>query len=475
MQYNQYTDKAEVTKSTWKSKKKDSYGSEISDSAKYAVSVETSSNTSSDNVIESTVSENQNRNNNKRNISSFSINASKSRRYRAMASNLSTLAAKKIEDAAKEDKGWAIGTGINSVLASIIGIATGGIPGLTIATGLASGVNALGNSLFNGADDKRVEAQRYSNMVGNIQNYLSNLTNRDTTIMNAMDQIYSSMDNMRSMYGQSFVDTMYNYYLAKSGMTSDAYSLLTGNFNTFEDIGYGKVSQEGEIFDTLTDGNQDLFNNVYARLQLDDITGNKELLDSMVQSLYGSKTEIALQLQGYENDLRTALISSSRQQSYALSSARSDLESGNINARAENVNYAENIGSAEADSASSGTRGGTTTGSASLARLSRDLGQIQRNASIAAMIGTLKYNIQNAQLNASSTAYAYRSAQRKVVTNALNSTVNAWNSIGRASAGNERTANYYRDEAVENKRQFENSFNEMNEKDKDAIFNVATP
>jgi len=437
------------------------------------------SSTNSGNVLTSTNagghhdnSKTVDRNAYKKNLNSFSINASKSSRYRTMASNLTTLAEQKIESAAKEDKGWAIGTGINSAIASIIGIATGGAAGLAIASGLATGVNSLANSLFNGSDAKRADAQRYSNMVGNLNSYLTNLTNRDTTIMNAMDQIYSSMDNMRSMYGSSFVDTMYNYYLAKSGMTSDAYSLLTGNFNTFEDIGYGKVSQEGNIFDTLTDGNQNLFNSVYAQLQLEDITGNKDLLDSMVQSLYGSKTDIAYSLQGLENELRTTLINSSRQQSYALASGRNDLDSSNINARAENVNFAEQIGSAEAEQASSGTRGGTTTSSANLARLSRDLGQIQRKASVAAMIGTLKYNIQNAQLNASSTAFAYRNQQRRVVTSALNNTVEGWNNIGRVSRSNERQSNYYLEEARANQKQFEENFNEMSESDKDAIFNV---
>lgn len=405
-------------------------------------------------------------------LNEFSMNLSKSARYRKMASNLSTLASDRTNSADEKDKNWAIGTSIHTVLASLVGLAFGGAAGMKIASGLATAINTGANALFNTSGKDREQSELYSQMQGNITAYLTNLTNRDTTIMNTMDQIYSSMDNMRATYGTQFVDTMYNYFLAKSGMTSDAYSLLTGNFNTFEDIGYGKVSEDGQIFDTLTDGNQNLFNNIYAQLQLGDITGNQSLLDNMVQSLYGADTELAIALQGYENDLRTALKSSISQQSQAVWQTKTGLESESVTARSENISATEQIGSAEAESASSGLRGGTMGNNAALARLSRDLGQIQRTANVASMIGTLKYNIQNAQLNASSTAYSYRMAQKKAVNNALNNAVLSFNSINRSAQSTERTANYYLDEAQYEQKQFNEKFESVAEDDKDRIFEV---
>lgn len=408
----------------------------------------------------------------KRGLNDFTIGLSKSDRYRQMASNLATLATSRTNSANGKDKGFMIGAGVNSTLASIIGLAVGGVAGMGIASGLATGLNSLVNGLFNDSDKDREKAALYEQMAGNITGYLTNLTNRDTTIMNTMDQIYSSMDSLRGTYGSEFVDMMYNYYLAQSGMTSDAYSLLTGNFQTFEEIGSGNVSAENGVFDTLTDGNQNFFNNVYAQLQIGDLTSNKPLLDRMVQSFYGADTELAIQLRGYENELRTALKGASAQQDQMMLQSRYELESLGATIRGENISYQQSIGGAEAEAASSGVRGGTSGNNVALARLTRDLGQIQRTANYASMIGTLKYNIQNAQLNASSTAYSYRMAQKRAITGALNSSIASFNAIGRASQSGERQSNYYLAESKSYQRQFTEQFEGMSEKDKDAIFKV---
>ena len=407
----------------------------------------------------------------KRALSEFSMSLSKSSRYRQMASNLTTLASDKLGSAADKDKGFAIANGIIGAVGTIAGAVIGGGVGAGLGGAIAGAINGFIN-IFNDSDKDREKAELYAQMQQNITAYMANLTNRDSTIMNTMDQIYSSMDSMRASYGAQFVDTMYNYFLAKSGMTSDAYSLLTGNFNTFEGIGYGQVSEDGQIFDTLTDGNQNLFNNIYAQLQLGDITGNQSLLDNMVQSLYGANTELAMTLRGYENELRTAIKGSLNQQSQAIWQAKGDLASIGVSARSENISGTEEIGSAEAESASSGLRGGTTGNNAALARLSRDLGQIQYAANVASVIGTLKYNIQNAQLNASSTAYSYRIAQKKAVNNALNSSIMSFNSIGRSSMATEREANYYITEAQAEQKNFSEKFENMAENDKDRIFEV---
>ena len=400
-------------------------------------------------------------------LSEFSIGLSKSDRYRQIASNLSTLAGKNLQTYEEKSGAWDT---YNKVLPGVTSLATAINPWLGAAVGLVGGLA----NLFNNSGDYKEKAQLYSNMNDSITKYLTNVTNRDTTIMNTMDQIYSSMDNLRGTYGSQFVNTMYNYYLAKSGMTSDAYSMLTGNFETFEDIGYGSVSSENGVFDTLTDGNQALFNNIYAQITIEDITGNKNLLDSMVQSLYGANTEFGMQLREYENELRNVLINSREQTSQLLFQGRNELVSQYINARSENISAAEQIADTEARSASSGLRGGTTGNNAALARLSRDLGQIQRTANTAALLGTLKYHVLNAQKNASATAYSYRNAQRKAVIGALTENVSSWNEIGRASKGGERSANYYLSEAQSYQRQFTEDFNEVAEKDKDKIFAATT-
>lgn len=407
----------------------------------------------------------------KRGIGDFSMGLSKSSRYRQIASNLATLASERNQEADETDAGFNIANAIVSGVSMLIGGFAGGGAGVGVGASVATGINSIFN-LFNDSDKQRAQATAFTNLSSDITGYLTNLTNRDTTIMNTMDQIYSSMDNLRAAYGSSFVDTMYNYYLAKSGMTSDAYSLLTGNFKTFEDIGAGDVSGENGVFDTLTDGNQNLFNNVFAQIQVGDIKGNKTLLDTMVQSLYGSDSEMGLQLRDYENELRNTLIGAGDQYGQTFSQARAELVAANASGRSDNITFAEQLGSAQAEGATSGLRGGTVGSNADLVRLSRDLSQIQRTASIGAMLGTLKYNLMNIQKNASATAYSYRSAQRRAVNSALNEAAISFNSLGRTIKGAERQDNYYTEEAQSYQRQAEKDFENIAEKDKDKIFAI---
>ena len=401
-----------------------------------------------------------------RGLSEFSMNMSKSQRYRQMASNLATLSAERIKRANTKDARY---SAYNNILTGVTGIVSA-ING--VAGAIVGGVGALFN-LGNDSEKDREMAELYSQMNTNVVNYLTNLTNRDTTILNTMDQIYSSMDNLRTSYGSSFVDTMYNFYLARSGMTSDAYSMLTGNgknVRTFEKGQYGTASEEGGVFDTLTDGNQDMFNNIYAQLSMEDVTGNKNLMTKLVQQLYGEETEFSLQLQGQEAELQSFLERTLDSTGQNIYSAGLQVMSESAQQRGENISYAQQIGSAEAEEASSGLRGGTTGANSALARLSRDLGQIQRAANAASIIGTLKYNIIEAQKNASSTAYNYRLAQKKAVVGAVGSATLSFNSIGRTAQGGERSANYYLDEAKGYQKQFNENFEKMSEKDKDAVF-----
>jgi len=393
-------------------------------------------------------------------------NKSKSSKYRQIATNLTTLASDKVTDAAAKDKTSSIMQGVMTGAGTILGGIIPGVGGVVVG-GIASLLGGL-IGLSNG-DKEREEAQRYTNMAQEITGYMESLTERDTTILNTMDQISSSMDSLRGTYGSAFVDTMYNYYLAKSGMTSDAYSMLTGNVNTFENIGVGTVSEENGMFDSLTMSNQDLFNNIYAQLQLEDIKANQSLLDTMVQALYNGDTEMGLNLKGYENELKTMFGSTAIQQSSMIFNAQGQLVENNAQNRSEMIQGAENIGSAEASQATSGVRGGTTSNNANLARLSRDLVQIQRTAQIGAIIGSLRYNLMNSQLNASSTAFSYRNAEQRMISGALNNAVASFNSVGRTGRAGERSANYSISEAQEYERQFKKNYSESSENDKERI------
>lgn len=406
----------------------------------------------------------------KRSINDFTYNKTKSAKYRQLSTNLANLASSYTDSAGTREGVNAGVTGALSLIGGIAGAIFGGA-GYSIGSGIGGilgGLFSLGNS---SSGDKK-KAQLYTTMAGNITDYLTNLTNRDTVIMNTMDQLYSSMDNMRATYGSDFVDIMYNYYLGKSGMTSDAYSMLTGNFENFElgDGAFGTQSTDDGMFDSLTAGNRNLFDNVYAQLQLGDITSNRNLMDSMVQSLYGGDTEMAIQLRQYEQEVRDALTASANQQSQLMFNARDQLETAGAQSRAQNIQYAENIGSAEADSASSGGRGGTSYSNANLQKLMRDLGQIQMTADVASIFGSFKYNMQNAQLNASSTAYSYRIAQKRMITGAVNGAAVSFNSVGRTLQSGERQSNYYLDEASSNQRQFNENWDKISkDADKDKI------
>ena len=394
------------------------------------------------------------------------LNKTKSQKYRQMATNLTTLASDRTTTAAAKDETSAIMQGVMTGARTILGGIIPGVGGVVVG-GIASLLGGL-IGLSNG-DKDREEAQRFTNMAQSITGYMESLTERDTTILNTMDQISASMDSLRGTYGSAFVDTMYNYYLAQSGMTSDAYSILTGNFNTFENIGVGNVSEENGMFDSLTMSNQDLFNNIYAQLQLNDIKSNQSLLDTMVQALYTGDTEMGLQLRGYENELKTLFESTSLQQSSMIFNAQGQLVENNAQNRSEMIQGAENIGSAEASQATSGVRGGTTSNNANLARLSRDLGQIKRTAQVGAIIGSLKYNLMNSQLNAASTAYSYRNAEQRMIAGALNNAVASFNSVGRTGRAGERSANYSISEAQEYERQFKQDYSQVSERDKDRI------
>lgn len=395
-----------------------------------------------------------------------SLAASKTAKYRQISEALGNLAKEREERAGRQGGTASIVQGGFGLAGSIASFFSGPVGGIISAFGLL-----IGSGIASGASKTAQSAETYSQMAQNITDYLSNLTQRDTTIMNTMDQIYSSMDNMRGAYGREFVDMMYNYYLGRSGMTPDAYSMLTGNFETFEGIGYGNVSAERGLFDTLTDGNQNMFNNMYATISAEDILGTS-FMDDLVNSLYSSKTEFGISLRSYETQLRDSLKQALLGESNMLSDFGGQLDVSNASARAENISYAESIGEAQAEASSSGARGGTSYSNVRLAELSRDLGQIQRAASIAASIGSLKYNIQNMRANASATAYNYRVAQEKAVTGAVTEAAIGFTSIGRTARQGERNANYYLGEAQSYERQFMDKYEGLDATDADRMFEV---
>lgn len=380
-------------------------------------------------------------------LAQVSTSLSKQAKYKKLAQNLSTLY-RKIEkegaDAANRKR-----TGADIV--SGVGVLLSAIPFIgPVASGIAQ-VTASAMNKEAADQSYMVRAERINQLSENVIGYMESLENRDTILNNAMNSITTTMNDMRMTYGNSFVDQFYNLMLAKSGMTSDAYSVLTGNFRTFNNGPYGTASGEDGMFDELTSGN-DMFNNIYKQLTMEDLAG---IENSLTQALYSDNATLGEQLRSSENDLRTQLRRFITSQEGSVSDMMAQLTQLASGQRQEEIGYAEQLGSAEAQRATSGFRGGTATANEALTRLSADLGRIASSAQVSALINSFKYQMRQQELNASSMAYNYRSAQKQMKLNAYTASISGWNNIGQTSYEAGKTSNALIDEATTYKEETE--------------------
>jgi len=403
-------------------------------------------------------------------LSTVATSLSKQAKYYKLSKNLTTLYTKTIEAGeaknakATKDAAWTSG-GL-----ALLAIATSFIP--VAGPYISAAVNAANpfiSSIVGKQDySYQAQAQKYSNLSDSIIGYMESLENRDTYITSAMNSITSTMQGMRSSYGDAFVDQFYNLMLAKNGMTPDAYSLLTGNFRVFNENrnGYGTESGEAGLFDELTTGYGDLFNNVYKQLEMSDIEG---ISTSLTQALFSGNTEIGEQLRGYELDLKTTMQNFLNSQQSALSESMSNLFALNEQAREANISYAEQLGSAQEQRASSGFRGGTSTANEALARLSADMGRMASSAQASNIINSLRYLMKQQELNASSTAYNYRSAQKQLGISARNQALSSFTSIGQVAGEGGNQADKQLINAKEYQNQAEKDMEEFSEEEKNIL------
>lgn len=390
----------------------------------------------------------------KTDLSTFASSLKKRAKYNQLSENMKTLSNQMRERSAaksarvKRQTAWASGitsglsliaTAINPVFGAIVG-ATGGL----ITTGIASD---------NDTSQLDEKATRFEQTMSDFLDYSEYLAQGDIIANNARESILGSLTGMRQTYGDAFTDQFYNLMLAKSGMTPDDYSLLTGNFRTYEQGMYGQVSGENGLFDELTQG-ADFFNNMYAQLTSNDLESIKT---SLTQALFAGDTEIGEQLRGYENDLNVMFQNYITGSEASMSQLGASLAQTASNRRAEEINAAESIGGAEAQRASSGLRGGTSGANVALARLSADLNRISSLASASSALTQMMASMRQQQLNASSTAYNYRSAQRQMKISTFNAAINTTNSVGRTAQEAERQRNL----SIENARVTEERINKV--------------
>ena len=375
----------------------------------------------------------------KRDLSTFSASLKKSAKYNKLASNLTTLYEKTMKEGAEkqrraqEDAGLirgifgvvtAISTAINPIFGAVVG----------------AGGELIAGQVGQGANDTAyvTHANEIAQIASNVLGYSESLQKRDELLVQAMDSITSEMNNMRNTYGGAFVDQFYNLMLAKSGMTPDDYSLLTGNFRTFEAQRYGTESGEAGLWDELTESNADMFNNFYAQLTQDDLKG---IQDSLNRALFSGETEVGYQLRGYENDLNTMYQNFVTSQWGTLADASASLEKINRQNLADQINNELAVGSAEAERASSGVRGGTAMSNERLARFNADLSRMAGMATATNFIRQLRYEMEQQKLTASSQAYNYRSAQRQLALRTQNAMLSSMTSVGMTAGQAESKTN----------------------------------
>lgn len=384
----------------------------------------------------------------KTDLNTFSTNLRKSAKYSKLASNLTTLYEKTMREGAEKQRQnanksgfWgALSSGLGVIAGIVGGLATGGL-GWGIALGVGSaGAGFMSSLRANDANDTSyaTHANEIAQIASNVLGYSESLQSRDELIVQTMDSITSSMNDMRNTYGNAFVDQFYSLMLAKSGMTPEDYSLLTGNFRTFEAQRYGTESGEAGIWDELTESSADMFNNFYAQLTQDDIKG---IQDSLNRALFAGETEVGYQLRGYENDLNTLYQNFVNSQWGTLEDARASLEKINTQNLADQINNELAVGEAQASRASSGVRGGTVMANENLARFNADLSRMAGMASATNFIRQLRNQMEQQRLTASSQAYNYRSAQRQLSIRSTNAMLEGITSVGMTAGQSENKAN----------------------------------
>lgn len=405
------------------------------------------------------------------NISTISTTTTKQQKYRNASAGMTTVAMKH-QDKYQKASNW--NNALTSVGSGLAGAGTAMAEATDgwslIATGIGVGLSAVSNWIFG---DKMAEEQRKvteaNQAMQNILSYGSELYDRDTYLQKGMQSIETAKGQMSTAYGKEFTNLAYNAFLAKSGVTPETYSMLTGNFKTFDQIGYGKISDENGLFDELTKDDANLFNNVYKSIETKDF---KSIITELTQSLYGSETATGMQLRAYESQISTLIEASLNAQTNLLMDAKGNLLTNNINLERENVAFAQEIGKAEAGVASSGLRGGTTTNNVKIAELEKALNTLSRMAQTSILIRGLQYSLYKEQQNTASSVFTYKLNQKLLKQQVLENTVNNLNSIGMTAQEVERQANANIENAKEYEKQVTGYLKNADRSDYETIVNA---
>lgn len=374
----------------------------------------------------------------------------KTRRYGNAVNTLTNQATKYTDQARQYEQSantWgAIGSGVSSIGGTVASAGTAlfgavanpivGI-GLMIA-GLASSIIG-GNANRNRAYEAQNKADLANATANNLAGYASALSDRDDILLSATNAIKSERMNLNATYGEAFTNRAFQYYLEKSGLTSDSYSLLTGNFKTFEDIGVGTVSgtREGSIFDELTDGTN-FFNNDYYDMTKAD---TESILDELMSLALSEDTEFSLGIKGNQVLAREELKQALENQTNSIIDAQGNLNINNLEWMAEVINFEESLGKEQASIASSGMRGGTTQNAQKLLGINKAMGEIKRTAQVATLILSLRNTLNNQQQSTGTTVFRYRLAERQAVATMQSNTITRLNSMGMSLEEAENRAN----------------------------------
>ena len=394
-------------------------------------------------------------------LSNFSAQLSKRSKYNRLAENFETLRKKAQGDA--KDKLASERSSANIVRG--IGAIGSLIPVVGSAFNLI--MNLAGNQIESDAgdayDDAQTRIKEFEQAQTAILDYQDYLENRDLVLNNAMTSITGARSDLNATYGKAFVDQFYSTMLAKNGLTPDDYSLLTENFRTFNRWQYGEQSKDSGFFDELTEGNNDIFGNIYKQITEEDIAGIK---DSLTRALFAGNTELGETLRGYENELSVALegfINTQESSAYDLQATLAGIATQN---RSTAISGAESVGSAQAGRASSGLRGGTSFANEAIAKLSADMNRIAGLANATQAINRFMLQMKQQQLNATSTAYNYRTAMKKANIGAVNSAISGINNaVVKTASDAEFSADEYRFNAVEKQNQVKKTMDSLTDAD----------
>ena len=348
-----------------------------------------------------------------------------------------------------------------------LGDAARGAGGALVSSGIATTVGGwleVAGSIWNGLvsgiggyviKNRQKKADASANASKYMAEYANALTERDSLISSTMRQLDTGRQNMRDQYGSEFESMVYNLYLAQNGITPTTYSLMTGNFNTFENIGYGSTStpvnrtvnfglgleyptnKEYEL-DSLTYGDNNTFQNMYRSINSGDL---KPIIDNLVKALYSSDSTVGMQLKAYEVEARQVLEAGLEAQNEALIDAQGNLNASALNKQQENISATEQMGSAQAGRATSGMRGGTATNNEKLVQLQKDLNEMKGIAQASIVMRSLQNSIKKIQTNTAYSVLTNRLNQKAMIQQAnANATANV-SAMGATVAETEHQSN----------------------------------